>query len=85
MGPPESQPSLRSNYLSQLENVAQSLGVMAPAGTLGVIIPLLVGKAGNGTWLVLLLIMAAYGLILLCINQFAGAVSPPAPSLLMRN
>ena len=58
---------------------------MAPAGTLGVIIPLLVGKAGNGTWLVLLLIMAAYGLILLCINQFAGAVSPPAPSLLMRN
>jgi len=72
MGRPESQPSLRSNYLSQLENVAQSLGVMAPTGTLGVIIPLLVGKAGNGTWLVLLLIMVAYGLILLCINQFAG-------------
>jgi len=72
MSRPESQPSLRPNYLSRLENVAQSLGVMAPTGTLGVIIPLLVGKAGNGTWLVLLLIMVAYGLILLCINQFAG-------------
>jgi amino acid transporter len=72
MSRPESQPSLRPNYLSRLENVAQSLGVMAPTGTLGVIIPLLIGKAGNGTWLVLLLIMVAYGLILLCINQFAG-------------
>ncbi len=72
MSLPGSQTSLRPNYLSRLENVAQSLGVMAPTGTLGVIIPLLVGKAGNGTWLVLLIIMVAYGLILLCINQFAG-------------
>src|SRR5260221_12180381 len=63
--------SLRANYLSRLENIAQSLGVMTPTGTLGVIIPLLIGKSGNATWLVILVILLAYAVILFCITQFS--------------
>jgi amino acid transporter len=63
--------SLRANYLSRLENIAQSLGVMTPTGTLGVIIPLLIGKSGNATWLVILVILLAYTVILFCITQFS--------------
>jgi amino acid transporter len=63
--------SLRANYLSRLENIAQSLGVMTPTGTLGVIIPLLIGKSGNATWLVILVILLVYALILFCITQFS--------------
>jgi amino acid transporter len=63
--------SLRANYLSKLENIAQSLGVMTPTGTLGVIIPLLIGKSGNATWLVILVILLAYAVILFCITQFS--------------
>jgi amino acid transporter len=63
--------SLRANYLSGLENIAQSLGVMTPTGTLGVIIPLLVGKSGNASWLVILVILLAYAVILFCITQFS--------------
>jgi amino acid transporter len=62
---------LRRNYLSGLENVAQTLGVLAPTGTLGVIVPLLIGKTGNGTWLLFLAVLAICLLILLNINAFA--------------
>jgi len=65
-------PGLRPNYLNSLENAAQGLGALAPTGTLGVIIPLLIGKAGNGTWLVLLLTFCAFILILLCVREFAA-------------
>jgi amino acid transporter len=64
-------PTLRRNYLSGLENVAQTLGTMAPTGTLGVIIPLLIGKTGNGTWVLFLAILAICLLILVNINGFA--------------
>ena len=64
--------TLRRNYLSGLENVAQTLGTMAPAGTLGVIIPLLIGKTGNGTWLLYLAVLAICLLILVNINGFAS-------------
>ena len=64
-------PTLRKNYLSGLENVAQTLGTMAPAGTLGVIIPLLIGKTGNGTWLMFLAVLGICLLILVNINAFA--------------
>jgi amino acid transporter len=63
--------SLRANYLSGLENISQSLGVMTPTGTLGVIIPLLIGKSGNASWLVILVILIAYAVILFCITQFS--------------
>ena len=44
---------------------------MTPTGTLGVIIPLLIGKSGNATWLVILVILLVYALILFCITQFS--------------
>jgi len=66
-----SQPTLRKNYLSGFENVAQTLGTMAPTGTLGVIIPLLIGKTGNGTWLLFVAVLGICLLILVNINAFA--------------
>src|SRR5258708_19792734 len=63
--------SLRANYLSKLENIAQSLGVMTPNGMVGVIIAWLIGKSGNATWLVILVILLAYAVILFCITQFS--------------
>ncbi len=62
---------LRTDYISGLENVAQTLGTMAPTGTLGVIIPLVIGKSGNASWLLILGIVAVFLLILFNINVFA--------------
>jgi amino acid transporter len=71
-GAPAASPGgLRKNYLSGLENVAQTLGVLAPTGTLGVIIPLLIGKTGNATWLLFLAVLGICLLILVNINVFA--------------
>jgi amino acid transporter len=67
----EGHPTLRKNYLSGFENVAQTLGTMAPTGTLGVVIPLLIGMTGNGTWLLFLGVLAICLLILVNINGFA--------------
>jgi amino acid transporter len=63
--------TLRHNYLSSIENAAQSLGVMAPTGTIGIILPLLVIQAGNATWISFLLTFIAFSLILYCIHRFA--------------
>ncbi|HEY1765643.1 MAG TPA: APC family permease [Opitutaceae bacterium] len=52
--------------------MAQTLGVLAPTGTLGVIIPLLIGKTGNGTWLLFLAVLGICLLILVNINAFAS-------------
>jgi amino acid transporter len=62
---------LRRNCLSALENVAQALGTMAPTGTIGVILPLLIGKSGNATWLLLLVTLVVFILIALNITVFA--------------
>jgi amino acid transporter len=64
--------TLRKNYLSAFENVAQAIGTMGPAATLGTVIPLLVVKAGNGTWLLFLGILATFLLISVNINVFAS-------------
>lgn len=63
--------SLRRNYLSGLENIAQTVGMLAPAGTIGVIVPLLIGKTGNGTWLMFLVVAAIFLLIACNITVFA--------------
>jgi amino acid transporter len=68
---PAAPTALRKNYLSGFENVAQTLGTMAPAGTLGVVIPLVIGKTGNGTWLLFLAVLGICLLILVNINVFA--------------
>jgi amino acid transporter len=64
--------TLRSNYLSALENVAQAVGTMGPAATLGTVIPLLIAKTGNGTWLLFLGILGIFFLISININVFAS-------------
>src|ERR1700686_2912986 len=64
-------PTLRRDYLSGFENVAQTLGTMAPTGTLGVVIPLVIGLSGNGTWLLVLGVVGVFILILFNINVFA--------------
>jgi amino acid transporter len=74
-------PSLRTNYLSFIENAAQMLGGIAPAGTIGVVLPLLILRGGNATWLIFLVTLLAFSLVLICINRFselsasAGALS----------
>ena len=70
--PPSVGRALRQNYLSTLENVAQSVGTMGPAATLGTVIPLLIVKAGNGTWLLFLGIVCVFLLISVNINAFAS-------------
>jgi amino acid transporter len=64
--------ALRRNYLSALENVAQAVGTMGPAATLGTVIPLLIAKTGNGTWLLFLGILGVFILISININVFAS-------------
>src|ERR1700753_422954 len=66
------QTGLRKNYLSALENVAQAVGTMGPAATLGTVIPLLIGENGNGTWLLFLGILGVFMLISININVFAS-------------
>jgi amino acid transporter len=45
---------------------------MGPAATLGTVIPLLIAKAGNGTWLLFLGIICVFVLISININVFAS-------------
>jgi amino acid transporter len=72
---------LRRNYLSYFEDTAQTLGVMAPTGTLGVVIPLLIAKGGNTTWITFSITLIAFSLILFCVHRFsqlyasAGAIA----------
>jgi amino acid transporter len=44
---------------------------MAPTGTLGIILPLLIVKAGNATWITFLLTLIAFSLVMYCIHRFA--------------
>ncbi len=65
-------PTLRRNYLSPIENVAQAIGTMGPAATLGTVMPLLISKSGNGTSLLFLGILAIFVLISWSVNVFAS-------------
>jgi amino acid transporter len=63
---------LRRNYLSAIENVAQSVGTMGPVATIGTVLPLLIYKSGNGTWVLILGVLLAFALITISINVFAS-------------
>src|SRR5580698_6264358 len=65
------QRGLRHNYLSFLEDTAQTLGVMAPTGTLGIILPLLIAKGGNTTWITFSITLIAFSLIMFCVYRFS--------------
>jgi len=78
---PPSKRGLRHNYLSFIEDTAQTLGVMAPTGTMGIILPLLIAKGGNTTWITFSITLVAFSLILFCVYRFsqhyasAGAIA----------
>jgi len=47
------------------------LGGMAPAGTMGVVLPLLILRGRDATWLIFLVTLLAFSLVLVCINRFS--------------
>ncbi|MGB6979729.1 MAG: APC family permease [Candidatus Acidiferrales bacterium] len=69
---PNGRLTLRHNYLSAIENTAQTLGGMAPTGTLGIVLPLLIAAGGNASWLFFSITLLAFSLILISINRFAA-------------
>src|ERR1700735_1329958 len=70
--PTKSPPTLRHNNLSFIEDTALTLGVMAPTGTCGIVLPLLIAKGGNATWLIFLLTLVAFSLIMYSVHRFSA-------------
>jgi amino acid transporter len=68
---------LRSQVLSPLEVLAQSVSVIAPCTTPPLTIPLVFALAGEGAWLAYALAMGAMMLIALCIAEFARDSASP--------
>ncbi|CCB66606.1 APC family permease [Hyphomicrobium sp. MC1] len=68
---------LRSQTLSPLESLAQSIGNIAPTATPTLVIPLVFGLGGNATWLIYLI--ATIGIILVAynVNSFARRIASP--------
>jgi amino acid transporter len=64
--------SLRGNCVSFVENLAQTVGSMAPSGGLTMFIPLVFANAGNGTWLLYVPVAAGYTLLAANINVFTS-------------
>jgi amino acid transporter len=69
--------SLKKDYLTYPEVIAQSISVIAPSTAPAAILGLIFVSSGNGTWLSFLL--ATVGLLFVCfnINQFARRSSSP--------
>jgi amino acid transporter len=68
---------LRSNVLSPMETLAQSVSTMAPTTTPAATIPLVCALAGNGTWLAYVLATVAVLLVAWCIGRFASYSASP--------
>jgi amino acid transporter len=68
---------LRSNHLNFIEVVSQSVGVIAPSGTPGLVIPVVFATAGNGTWLAYLFATIALVIVSLQINVFSSRIATP--------
>ena len=69
--------SLKSNHLNFIEVVSQSIGVIAPSGTPGLVIPVVFATAGNGTWLAYVFATVALLIVSLQINVFSSRVASP--------
>jgi amino acid transporter len=63
---------LRRNCVSLVESFAQTLGVLSPAGTISVIIPLLIVTAANATWLLLVGTLGVFLMVMLSVIRFAS-------------
>jgi amino acid transporter len=68
---------LRSEILSPMETLAQSVSTIAPTATPAITIPLVYALAGNGTWLAYVLATVAVLLVAWCIGRFASYSSSP--------
>ncbi len=66
---------LRSNTLSPMETLAQSISAIAPTTTPTMTIPLVFALAGNGTWLAYVFATAAILLVGFVISRFARYTS----------
>ena len=62
---------LRSNALTPMETLAQSISTIAPTTSPTMTIPLVFALAGNGTWLAYLLASAGMLLMALTLSRFA--------------
>lgn len=62
---------LKSEYLSPIEVLAQSIASIAPSASAVLVIPLVFSFAGNGTWLTYLFAMAAILLVGANLKQFS--------------
>jgi amino acid transporter len=63
--------------LTPVETLAQSIAGIAPSATPGMLIPIAVGFAGNGTWLSYLLATVGMLFTAQCINEFASRSACP--------
>lgn len=68
---------LRSQTLSPLETVAQSIGNIAPTATPTLVIPLVFGLGGNATWLIYLIATVGIVLVAYNVNAFARRTASP--------
>ncbi|MBU6452399.1 MAG: APC family permease [Cyanobacteria bacterium REEB67] len=68
---------LRQGVLSPVETLAQSIAGIAPSATPGMLIPIVFGFAGNGTWLSYLLATVGMLFTAQCINEFASRSACP--------
>ena len=68
---------LRSEILSPMETLAQSISTIAPTATPAITIPLVFTLAGNGSWLAYVLATVAVLLVAWCIGRFASYSSSP--------
>ena len=64
-------------YLSSIEVLAQSIASIAPSATPALVIPLVNGFAGNGTWLAYLFATIATILVAANLNQFTKRSASP--------
>src|ERR1700722_17519564 len=68
---------LRSEILSPMETLAQSVSTIAPTTTPAATIPLVCALAGNGTWLAYALATVAVLLVAVCIGRYARYSASP--------
>lgn len=68
---------LKNAVLTPLETLAQSIAGIAPSATPGMLIPIVFGFAGNGTWLCYVLATVGILFTAQCINEFASRSACP--------
>lgn len=68
---------LKFQVLSPVETLAQSVSSIAPTASPMVVIPLVYGVSGPGTWLAYLLATAGVVFIALCVNEFTRCSASP--------